>query len=397
MTYALNNIPVDLIEDNARNFYSIDGISALAEGIRTVGLLHPIRVVRLPSGRFRCVDGHRRLSAYRLLSEEDEGFNNIPAYELPVMESLEEQTMLLMANANNRQMTPADLHRQEAELRQLLEARRAAGKPVPRNLSQYMAGVLGVSRNEVSRMHTTNSQLIPEGKQLLEEGKLNASAAYAMARKPEAEQREALKAQLNEDLQQQAAANAQAEDARIRSLVRLAGKFAGKYMPELLKSRLAHAVYRRDVVDAFKELAHRSFGHSSDSLRYGLSPTHIDIADSTSAASGTITEFADAVLVATLRAYAARQLRSGEADDKTAASKMDTPWRTGHPDSPCWCICRIADGKMTRGVYVRLWWGGKKWNFSGGSGTDDPDMASLANCVTHWILAPEEEPENDLH
>lgn len=26
MTYALNNIPVDLIEDNSKNFYSIDGV-----------------------------------------------------------------------------------------------------------------------------------------------------------------------------------------------------------------------------------------------------------------------------------------------------------------------------------------------------------------------------------
>lgn len=391
MTYALNNIPVDLIEDNERNFYSIDGIAALAEGIRTVGLLHPIRVVRLPSGHYRCVDGHRRLSAYRLLSEEDEGFGTIPAYELPVMESLEEQTMLLMANANNRQMTPADLHRQEAELRQLLEARRAAGKPVPKNLSQYMAGVLGVSRNEVSRMHTTNSQLIPEGKQLLEEGKLNASAAYAMARKPEDEQREALKAQLNEDLQQQAAANAQAETARVQSLVRLAGKFAGKYMPELLKGRLSRAVYRRDVVDAFKELAHRNYGRTCDGLRYGLTSTHVDIADGTASVNASITEFADAVLVATLRAYAARQLRSGEQEAKAPASKMDTPWRTGHPESPCWCVCRIADKSMDHGVYSRLWWGGKKWNFSSGSHPDDQTSAALIECVTHWIPVPEEE------
>lgn len=389
MTYALTSVPVDLIEDNERNFYSIDGIAALAEGIRTVGLLHPIRVVRLPSGRYRCVDGHRRLNAYRLLSEEDEGFNAIPAYELPVMESLEEQTMLLMANANNRQMTPADLHRQEAELRQLLEARRAAGKPVPKNLSQYMADVLGVSRNEVSRMHTTNTQLIPEGKQLLEEGKLNASAAYAMARKPEDEQREALRAQLAEDLQRQAAANAQAQH-----LVRLAGKFAGKYMPELLKGRLSRAVSRRDVVDAFKELAHRSYGHCSDGLRYGLTSTHVDIADNTASANANITEFADAVMVATLRAYAARQLRTEEPDEKPAASNLDTAvsvWRTGHPESPCWCVCRIADEGMAHGVYNRLWWGGKRWTFSGKSRPDDQSSEALLKCVTHWIPAPEEE------
>lgn len=387
MTYALNNIPVDLIEDNSKNFYSIEGVQELAENIRTVGLLHPIRVVRAPGGTYRCVDGHRRLSAYRVLAEEDEGFQNVPAYEVPVMDDLEEQTMLLMANANNRQMTTADLHRQEAELRQLLEARRAAGKPVPKNLSQYMASVLGVSRNEVSRMHTTNTGLIPEGKQLLEEGKLNASAAYDLARKPDAEQRAAVAAiapapQTATDAVPQTVRDYQAEEAaRAKNLVRLAGRYAGKYLTYGLKTRLRAAVYRKDVIDAFKEAARTAIGHSDSELRYGYTSTHIDIADNSGSANASITEFADAVMVATLRAYASKQLREETEVRPTPASKMDTGWRKGHPADPCWCVCRVFEPGMRNGIYCRLWWGGQKWN-----GLPGADLL-----VTHWTPEPEED------
>lgn len=377
MTYALNSIPVHLIEDNRKNFYSIEGIAALAENIRTVGLLHPVRVVRCGNGAYRCVDGHRRLSAYRLLAEEDEGFQSIPAYEVPVLDDLEEQTMLLMANANNRQMSAADLHRQEAELRQILEARRAAGKQVPKNLSQYMAQVLGVSRNEVSRMHTTNTGLIPEGKQLMEEGKLNASAAYELARKPEAEQRAAV-AGLAPGGTQEVREHQQEEAARVKNLVRLAGKYAGKYLTYGLKTRLRSAGSRKDVIDAFKEMVKTARGHSGDELRYGFTSTRIDIADNNGGANASITEFADAVMVATLRAYAAKQLREETEVRPASVSKMDAGWKTGHPESPCWCVCRVFEAGMR--VYCRLWWGGQKW-----SGLPGEDCS-----VTHWVAEPEE-------
>lgn len=386
MTYAFNNIPVALIEDNKKNFYSIEGIAELAENIRTVGLLHPIRAVRV-NGGYRCVDGHRRLNAYRLLAEEDEGFQNIPTYLLPVMEDLEEQTMLLMSNANNRQMTTADLHRQEAALRQLLEARKAAGKRVPKNLSQYMASVLGVSRNEVSRMHVTNTQLIPEGKQLLEDGKLNASTAYEMARRPEAEQRAAiapLKAvapimqQLNTELE----AAQDAERKRIENLIRLAEKYTAKYMPRVLLYRLSNCFYRSDVIASLKMTVCKCHNGYTGSIRYYFTPKGVSIGDDSGKVDATITEFADAVLVTALRAYAGKQIR--ETDKEKPAenvSKMDAGWKTGHPESPCWCVCRLFSDGMKNGIYRRLWWGGRKWNGLGGE--DAP--------VTHWILAPEVE------
>ncbi len=377
MDYTLSSIPISKIQDNGKNFYSIDGIAELAENIRTVGLLHPVRVVRVDGDLYRCVDGHRRLNAYRMLDEESEGFSSIPAYEIPVTDDLEEQTMLLMANANNRQMTTADLHRQEAELRQLLEARRAAGRKVPKNLSQYMASVLGCSRNEVSRMHTTNTQLIPEAKQLLQDGKLNASAAYEMARKPEVEQRAAVAAFVPpEVIDYQRPAS-----ERMKNLIRLAGKYVSKYMPESLKLRLASAVYRKDVIDAFKEVGKAAFGHASDGLRYGFTSTHIDIADSGASVNATIVELSDAAMVATLRAFAGKQLRDEATEKPAAVSKMDTGWKTGHPDAPCWCICRIWEEGMSSGIYSRVWWGGQKWNIQ-------PD--SYADSVTHWIAAPEE-------
>ena len=188
----VQRIPLDRIRGNEKNFYSMEGLRELAESIRMVGLLDPVCVLRDGPDGYRLISGHRRYAAYQLLREEAEGYDAIPAMVLEQMGDLSETFALITANATARELSYAEKCRQEQMLRETLEAMRAAGMEVPKNLGQYMAEQLGTSRNEVSRMHSVNERLIPEARAELDRGNLTAQQAYEMSRRPEEEQRAAV-------------------------------------------------------------------------------------------------------------------------------------------------------------------------------------------------------------
>ena len=57
-------IPLDLIDGDSENFYSLSEIESLANNIATVGLQQPLRLRVHPTeeGRYIAVSGHRRRS-----------------------------------------------------------------------------------------------------------------------------------------------------------------------------------------------------------------------------------------------------------------------------------------------------------------------------------------------
>ena len=185
-------IPAEQLRDNEKNFYEKSELEALADSIRTVGLLEPIRVIRDGDG-WRIVSGHRRAAAWALLRQEDpERWAAIPAMALEGLDDLTETFALITANSTARVLTYGEKCRQEQALRDTLAAMAAAGMEVPKNLGAYMAEQLGTNRNEVSRMHSVNENLIPEAREQLDRGEMTAQAAYEMSRKPEAEQKAAV-------------------------------------------------------------------------------------------------------------------------------------------------------------------------------------------------------------
>ena len=188
-------IPLDAIKANDKNFYEISGIRNLAESISIVGLLDPVRVVAAENHSYRLVSGHRRLAAYQLLRDESQGteFDKIPAIIMSKLDTLDEEFALLTANATARELSYADKLQQEKAMRETLLAMKAQGRQLPSGLSQYIADSMGVSRNEVSRMHTVNENLVPEAMEAVTSGKLNASEAYHLATQPEAEQKETVR------------------------------------------------------------------------------------------------------------------------------------------------------------------------------------------------------------
>lgn len=194
---SVRRIRLDKIVVNRDNFYSIDGIDELAESIKMVGLLSPVNVVPV-ADRYKLISGHRRFEAFRKLRENDKlagiepsVYDSIPAMVISGMDELAETMALVTANSTARELTYAEKCKQEDLLRKTLLAMRDAGQETPKNLGQYIADQIGVSRNEVSRMHSVNQKLAPEAKAKLEAGELTAQQAYELSRKPAEQQKTA--------------------------------------------------------------------------------------------------------------------------------------------------------------------------------------------------------------
>ena len=62
-------IPLDLIDPDPDNFYSLDGLEELAGSIEMLGLQQPILVRPVQGGRYMVISGHRRREALRLIAE----------------------------------------------------------------------------------------------------------------------------------------------------------------------------------------------------------------------------------------------------------------------------------------------------------------------------------------
>ena len=108
-------IPVDQIDPDPNNFYSLDGLDELAGNIELIGLQQPLRVRPGEDGRFIMVSGHRRRAAILMIRD------GVPCIvdrgeESPAMRELR----LIYANASTRVMGPAEISKQAERTEMLL-------------------------------------------------------------------------------------------------------------------------------------------------------------------------------------------------------------------------------------------------------------------------------------
>ena len=192
-TEKIKNVRLEKIESNPDNFYQLTGLDALADSIRMVGLMDPIRVTATEDGKYRIISGHRRFAAYNILAADDpDKYGRIPCIEVSSLDDLDKRYALICANSTARELTLDEKLQQEAALREILTSMKKAGKKLPASLSQTIADGMGVSRTEVSKMHSINTHLIPEAREKVASGALPAEKAYEMSRKPEQQQRSAM-------------------------------------------------------------------------------------------------------------------------------------------------------------------------------------------------------------
>lgn len=96
----------------------------------------------------------------------------------------------------------------------------------------------------------------------------------------------------------------QQEKIRMENLNRLASRFVAEHLNQgRLEDFILDAVYRNDVVDAFKRTvcASHSCGCSPDGIDYGFLPRGVHLADKKGRVDCSIVEFTDAVMLAALK------------------------------------------------------------------------------------------------
>lgn len=191
------SIDLDRIEEDSRNFYSIDRaeLEALAGNIELVGQLDPV-VVRKNAekpGSYILLSGHRRCRALRMLRDEGkEQFKSVKAIVREADSSPEfEELVLIFANSNTRKMSSADLSKQTERVTELLYRLKEQGISFPGRMRDHVAEACQISKTKLARLQAIKNNLSAEFYNCYVEGTLNESAAYALSRMP-AETQEAL-------------------------------------------------------------------------------------------------------------------------------------------------------------------------------------------------------------
>lgn len=177
-------IDIDLIDEDARNFYTLDGLDELASNIALFGVMDPLIVRSAPDGRVVVTSGHRRRAAVRKLVESgDESRRLVPCIRddsavLPELQELQ----LIFANNDTRKMTSADISRQAERVEQLLYELKEKGFEFPGRMRDHVAAACDVSKSKLARLKVIREDLDAHFKEQWLAGDLTESAAYAISR-----------------------------------------------------------------------------------------------------------------------------------------------------------------------------------------------------------------------
>ena len=202
----LEYVPLNQIRPDPKNFYSTDGLEALADNILTVGLIDPPWLRQIAPGDYQVISGHRRRLALQILAERGDfpADGEIPAFiergeaELPGVEdadrneaaALFERLRLVLANSDTREKTPGDKTREVRELTELFTALKKLGYRFPGKLREHVAAAAHVSESRVARLAVIDKNLIDVYRLAFDAGKLNEGNAYRLSQESEATQRD---------------------------------------------------------------------------------------------------------------------------------------------------------------------------------------------------------------
>lgn len=184
-----------LVLDQA-NGYSMDGLEELARSIEIVGLLQPLRVRSIPDAAdaWRIIAGHRRHAAIGLLIERGSRRfeQGVPCVidRAAASEALQE-LKLLMANAENRKLTPADEMQQKDRISDCLRRLEAEGYRFNGRHRDWVSKLSGLSKTKLARLDAIQHNLITALIGPFNEGLLPETTAYELQKLPAEYQLEA--------------------------------------------------------------------------------------------------------------------------------------------------------------------------------------------------------------
>lgn len=172
------SVSVEKIEPNEDNFYSKNEneIEDLSDSLRDFGQLSPIRVIKMPNGNYKLIDGEKRYHASKLA-----GIENLNAIEDDPSKSRSELKMILIQSNKYRDKTIADKIKELEEIEILYKELQNEGKLKGVKHRTFAAKSLGISETTVQNLNSLK-KLIPDILSFFEEEKLSADRAYEIAR-----------------------------------------------------------------------------------------------------------------------------------------------------------------------------------------------------------------------
>lgn len=180
-------IPLDLIDPDPDNFYSLSGLNELADSIATIGLQQPLRVRTGENGHVTCISGHRRRGAIMLIRDggSDQFAAGVPCIRERGQDSAAlSELKLIFANSATREMTSAEKSKQAERVEALLYQLKEEGYDFPGRMRDHVAHACNVSKSKLARLKVIRDNLDHQFKTQYEEGKLSEQAAYAISRLP---------------------------------------------------------------------------------------------------------------------------------------------------------------------------------------------------------------------
>jgi len=133
-------IPICDIEENEKNFYSVDNVEKLILSIRVGGFTNPLLVFQKADGKYKLLSGHRRLKAVKeLVKMGSWGKDTVPCIikdldnvyfpdgREEITDDEKEQFILIQQNDTNRDYTQEDLLEEVARKSALYESFKQKG------------------------------------------------------------------------------------------------------------------------------------------------------------------------------------------------------------------------------------------------------------------------------
>ena len=179
------------LSGDGENFYSMEGIEALAQNIELVGLQQPLRVRPDPDdeGGYIVVSGHRRLTAIRTICKADEPelWRTVPCIvERGELSPAMRELRLIYANSDTRRMSNADISAQAERVENLLYQLQEEGVEFPGRMRDHVAEVCQISKSKLARLKVIREGL-SKSEQIAkawEKGELPEATAYALSHMP---------------------------------------------------------------------------------------------------------------------------------------------------------------------------------------------------------------------
>lgn len=198
--FRTQDVSINKMYSNDKNFYSVEDIEPLARKILLVGLIENLEVVRDPCdrGEYRIVAGERRWRALKMLVEKGYTEFEKATCQIQTPASEDEETLRLIIANDYRSKTVADILEEEDRLKKTLQRMKEKGLTImgidlnSGRLRDVIADFLKMPPTKVAQIESINKHLIPEFSKELKEGRLTFSVAYMISGMSEEAQAEML-------------------------------------------------------------------------------------------------------------------------------------------------------------------------------------------------------------